>query len=57
MAISLEQYLAEAWIRDQEYARKEDLNNNWWMNLDFLDQVWKLRQCSLSWCSAIDLDI
>ncbi len=56
---SLSKYIADAPKRDAEYyARQEALRRSQiWMNLDFLDQVWKLRQSTLGWCNALALDI
>ncbi len=58
MAIPLADYIADSSKRDAEYTRQESLRKNQeWMNLDFLDQVWKLRQSTLGWCNALKLDI
>lgn len=57
VSISLEQYLAEAQERDEQDAKQEELNKRlwrWeWMDLDFLDQVWRIRPTVKGWCDAI----
>lgn len=58
MAILLADYIADSSKRDSEHAKSESFKiNQEWVNLDFLDSVWRITPTVKGWCDTILYDL